>query len=301
MRDERSPSLEELPGALAASVEPADRALGTQVLVALGQRPVASALGDPDPRVQRAAAMGALSLSPSQRRRALAPGLPAVRDEAARQVLAFLEDDVDDGGRTTYELLQQARGGGADAPLAAMALARRSGEELEVQVDVLLASSDPVLRAHVARGLGASQMRDATGRLARAYLFEVDVEVRRALVTALGMRLADDVAPARHEVLSLAARLDPDRITRDAARRADTGGDAPVAPASHEVAWIRLLAAPGASLPASSTPVMATLTGVDGLARPLVFDDDGYALIGGLPPGEGHLRLASRVIAYESP
>jgi len=300
-RDQRSPTLESLPGVLATSADPVDRALATQVLVALGRRSLASALGDADARVERAAAMGALALSSSQRERALADGLPAVRDEAARQVLAFLLDDTDDVVTTTHVLLEQARGGGADAPAAAMALAHRSGDELEAQVDALLASSDPVLRAHVARGLGASHARSATGRLARAYLFEPDVGVRRALVLALAARKGDEGAPARREVLSLAAHLDPDRITRDAAARAEAGAALPVAPAAHEVAWVRLLAAPGASLPVPTTPAMATLTGVDGLARPVVFDDDGYALIGGLPPGEGRLRLASRVTAYESP
>jgi len=298
VRGERSVALEALPGTLAASADPVDRALAAQVQVALGLRPLASALGDPDARVQRAAAMGALALAPSQREVALAGGLPVVRDEAARQVLALLLYDVGDAVTSTHDLLERARGGGADAPLAAMALAHRSGDELEVQVDALLASTDPLLRAHVARGLGASRARDATGRLARAYAFEADVDVRRALVLALAARTDDEGSPARREALSLAARLDPDRVTRDAAARIETG----VAPAgAREVAWVRLLAAPGATLPATAAPTTATLTGSDGLARPLVFDDDGYALVGGLPPGEARLRLASRVTAYESP
>lgn len=297
-RAERSLALEALPDTLAASPDPVDRALATQVQVALGRRPLASALTDPDVRVQRGAAMGALALSPPQRALALAGGLPVVRDEATRQVLAFLVDDADDSASSTYELLEQARGGGADAPVAALALAHRSGEGLESQVDALLAANDPVLRAHVARGLGASRARDATGRLARAYAFEADVEVRRALVIALAARTDDAGSPARRQALSLAARLDPDRITRDLAARAEAGLEPPGAPAVHEVAWVRLLPAAGASLPSSTT---ATLTGVDGLARPVVFDDDGYAVVAGLPPGEARLRLASRVTAYESP
>jgi hypothetical protein len=85
---------------------------------------------------------------------------------------------------------------------------------------------------------------------------------------------------------------------RDVAARAEARIAAAGGPATGEVAWVRLLAAPGASLPSWTT---GTLTGVDGLSRPLVFDDDGYALVGGLPPGEARLRLASRVTAYESP
>jgi HEAT repeat protein len=299
LREERSVALEALPGTLAASPDPIDRALAAQVQVALGLRPLASALGDPDARVQRAAAMGALALSPSQRELALAGGLPVVHDESARQVLALLLDDAGDAVTSTHDLLERARGGSVDAPLAAMALAHRSGDDLEVQVDALLASSDPLLRAHVARGLGASRARDATGRLARAYAFEADVEVRRALVLALAARTDDEDSPARREALSLAARLDPDRVTRAAAARIDVG--AAHEARQREVAWVRLLAAPGASLPTPAAPATATLTGSDGLARPLVFDDDGYALVGGLPPGEARLRLASRVSAYESP
>ena len=179
-----------------------------------------------------------------------------------------------------------------------MALARRSGDELTAQVDALLASSDPTLRAHVARGLGASHAHDAAGRLAQAYAFEPDVEVRRALVQALAARVDDAGAPARREALALAARLDPNRVVRDIAARAAEGTAPGRGPATDEVAWVRLLAAPGASLPPWTT---GTLTCADGLSRPLVFDDDGYALVGGLPSGEARLRLASAVTAYESP
>jgi hypothetical protein len=298
VRGERSAQLDALPGMLATSPDPVDRGVATQVQVALGERSLASALGDADPPVQRAAAMGALALSPSQRGLAVAAGLPVVRDEAAREVLAFVTDDADGAGVPTLALLEHARGGGADAPLAAMALARRSGDELEPQVDALLASSDPALRAQAATGLGASHARDATGRLARAYEFEADVEVRRALVRALAARLDDAAAPARRDALSLAARLDPDRVTRTLAARAEAGEPLPSPPAAREVAWVRLLAAPGATIPSATC---GTLTGADGVARPVVFDDDGYALVPGLPAGDARLRLASRVGAYESP
>jgi HEAT repeat protein len=298
VRGERSLPLEAHLAAAVASADPVDRALAVQILVALGQRPLASALADPDPRVQRGGAMGALALPPSERARAVAVGLPVVRDEPARQVLAFLLDEADDTVASTRDLLDRARSGAADAPLAAMALARRSSDELAEPVDALLASSDPVLRAHVARGLGASATSDATGRLARAYDFETDVEVRRALIRALASRTQDEQATYRREALALAARLDPDRITRDLAARAEAGEPLQGTAAMREVAWLRLVAAPGASLPPATT---GTVTGVDGLARPVVFDDDGYALVGGLPPGQALLRLASRSTAYQSP
>ena len=111
VRGERSSRLEPLPGTLAASSDPVDRALAAQVQVALGQRSLGVRLGDPDARVQRGAAMGALALSPSQRRLAVAAGLPGVGDEAARQVLAFLLDDEEGAPSPTHELLEHARGG----------------------------------------------------------------------------------------------------------------------------------------------------------------------------------------------
>jgi hypothetical protein len=39
----------------------------------------------------------------------------------------------------------------------------------------------------------------------------------------------------------------------------------------------------------------------DGLSVPIVFDDDGYAIVPGAPPGEGRVVLAPRLPAYESP
>ncbi len=298
VRGERSRALDSLPGALAASADPLDRALSAQVRVALGERTLASGLGDPDVRVQRAAAMGALALSPAERDRACSAGLPPVHDDAAQQVLSFLAGEADDGSIPTRELLERARAGGADAPPCAMALARRGDDDLASQIDALLASPDPVLRAEVARGLGGSHSPDATGRLARAYLFEPAVDVRRALVQALAARTVDAGAPERQGALSLAASLDPDRVTRDTAARAQAGLAPAGSNALREVAWVRLVAAAGAALPAATT---ATLTGADGITRPVVFDDEGYALVGGLPPGEARVRLASRVTAYESP
>ncbi|MDP9001648.1 MAG: hypothetical protein M3O46_16235, partial [Myxococcota bacterium] len=65
-----------------------------------------------------------------------------------------------------------------------------------------------------------------------------------------------------------------------------------------EVAWLRLTPAPGATVPRDMT---AALVGSDGIARPIAFDDDGYALVPGMPPGEARLRLAPRLPPYEAP
>jgi hypothetical protein len=198
----------------------------------------------------------------------------------------------------TLTLLEQAKSGSVDAPLAAMEFAARADESLGDAVAALLASHDPVLRAHVARGLARSAASDAVGRLADAYAFETDLGVRRALVEALAARTADAAAPLRRSSLELAATLDPDRLVRAAARRALDGAPPPARPPHDDVAWLQLAAAPGARLP---TGEAAMFVESDGTARPVAFDEDGYAIVPGVAPGEATVRLAPRVQAYEAP
>jgi hypothetical protein len=63
------------------------------------------------------------------------------------------------------------------------------------------------------------------------------------------------------------------------------------------VAWLRVVPAEGATLPRELT---GALIDGRGAALPLVFDEDGYALVPGLLPGDTRLRLAPRLPAYES-
>jgi len=99
----------------------------------------------------------------------------------------------------------------------------------------------------------------------------------------------------RRDTLQLAARLDPDAVAREAARRALEGKEAPQSGLVPEVAWIQVTAAEGAPLPSGQT---ALLIRSDGLAVPIAFDDDGYALVPGVPPGAAHLRLTPRLPEY---
>lgn len=198
----------------------------------------------------------------------------------------------------TLTLLEHAKAGGVDAPLAAMEFAARADDTLGDALAGLLASRDPVLRAHVARGLARSRAGDAVGRLAGAYAFETDLGVRRAVVEALAKRTTDAGAPLRRSTLELAATLDPDRLVRSSARRALEDAPPPARPPHDDIAWLRLAAAPGARPPAGET---ATLVESDGTARPIAFDADGYAIVPGVAPGEATVRLAPRVQAYEAP
>jgi HEAT repeat protein len=277
--------------ALAASADGADRAVGVEALVVLGERPLAKALEDTDPRVRRAAAMaGGVAATAAER---LLARLGTETDEPTRVVLAAGLAGGDPGGRVpTAVLVERAQAGGGDAPLAALALAQRADDELAPRVDALLASHDPWMRAHVARGLAASAARDVTGRLGGAFAWEPVPEVRRALVEALAARTGEDAdAPSRRQALELAAWLEPDAVTREEARRALDGARPPARPAGHEVAWLRVVAAEGATRPKDLT---GAVVGEDGVARPVVFDDDGYALVPGMPPGDAQLRLDAR-------
>ncbi|MGD0523572.1 MAG: HEAT repeat domain-containing protein [Polyangiaceae bacterium] len=302
VRGERSARGDALFAALAASGDGADRALGVEALVALGERPLGDALGDRDPRVRRAAAMASFARGGGRGTgaEALTARLAVEPDETTRQVLAAGLAEGDPAGVVpTTTLVDRAEAGGPEAALAALALARRADEELTPKVDALMASRDPLMRAHVARGLAGSRAPDAVGRLARAYTWEPFAEVRRALVEALAARPeAERAAPSWREAMELAARLDPDRVTRARAQRALAGRALPSERArGPEVAWLRVLPAEGAALPRELT---ATLVDASGEARPIVFDEEGFALVPGLPPGDARVRLAPRLPAYES-
>jgi hypothetical protein len=298
LRGDRSARLDALIDALATSLDPRDRAVGMEALVALGERSVGEALVDGDARVRRAGAMGAMGRWDTRTAAQLLARAVIESDEPTRGLLALGLMDKDAGyAAPTSALAERATAGGPDAPLAAFALAVRDEGRLEERVDALLTAHDPVLRAHVARGLAPSRAPDATGRLCGAYTWEADKTVRRAIIAALSVRSA---SPERQRVLELAARLDPDRQTRATAatalspRSVDGRANAAQVP---EIAWIRLVAAPGATRPPDSAALLARS---DGLAVPIVFDDDGYALVPGVPPGEAQLRLAPALPAYSA-
>jgi hypothetical protein len=122
------------------------------------------------------------------------------------------------------------------------------------------------------------------------------VLVRRALVAALAERIADATAPSRKTTLTEAARLDPDAQVRFIASRALEGRVAELRSAPvPEIAWMRLTEASGKAPPAGGEPFLAALVRSDGLAVPFAFDDDGYAHIPGVPPGEARVIFTPRV------
>ena len=302
LRGARSARLDALLVSLTASRDPRDRAVGVQALVMLGERALDGALADGDARVRRAAALGAMGRWDSRTAGALLARAALEQDEPTRRLLALgLAGGDDDEVIPSSELVERARAGGPDAPLAAFALARRDEERWKGRVDELVASRDPLLRAHAARGLGANRAADSTGRLVRAYGWEADATVRRAIVGALASRGGTSPPAATWTTLDLAARLDPDGEARAIATAGLAGTfreDARDKGRIPEIAWVRLVPAEGAHAPRDASALLAPS---DGLAIPIVFDDDGYALVPGVLPGEAVLRLAPRLPTYSPP
>jgi cellulose synthase operon protein C len=298
VRGERTGSSDDAVKRLASSPTANLRALGVFARVALGDADAEAFLDDKDARIRRAAAMGALAnantAEGSDNPSVFLKRLAREEDPITRQVLAFgLLGGDPDGLVKTETLIDRAESGGGDAPLAAFALARRADEKTARKVGQLLASKDSAVRTHAARGLAVASLPDATGRLAEAYDYETDVDMRRAVIAALAARTQDATAPSRKETLSLAAELDPDGVVRQTARRALAGAPTASDPSfAHEVAWLRITLEGGA---APGEAYVGSLVRSDGIAVPIAFDEEGYVLVPGLPPGESRLVLAPRL------
>lgn len=302
IRGERHPQLHALVERLAAGSDPLDRALATEIRVAAGEVDLEGALGDGDPRVRRAAILGAMALGGDRglaARRSMLARWRSEPDAPARALLAMGLPEDERGAVSNFVLEERVRSGEADAVLAATALAQRGGDEVQAFAASLVQSRDPVMRAHAARGLGASAYAQATGTLERAYAWEGDALVRRAILAALARRRDPGAAETARRTFALAARLDPDRVARWTAQRALAGRDAGNADAAtgSEIAWLQLVPATGAAPLVGATGLLVLPSG---MGVPVAFDDDGYALVPGLPPGQARLRLAPRLPAYSA-
>jgi HEAT repeat protein len=299
-RGERSLRLDALVESLARSADPSNRAVGVEILVALGQASIEGALADGDAAVRRAGVLGSIARWTPGTGELLLSRLAVEPDASTRIVLATGLIDGDPHEIVpTSRLVQRLRAGGPDAPLSALALAARSSEAGAV-VDQTILSRDPVMRAQTLRGLGASRGDDVVGRIVAAYAWEGDADVRRAAIEALTRHPAE-AAMAGRSTLMHASSMDPDEGARWTAARALDGmppertmnGDG----TPRAIAWLRLAPTAGSSgLPGETALVIRS----DGVAVPVAFDDDGYALVPGMPPGEATLRLAPRLPPYSS-
>ncbi len=280
---EHSAHLDAALESLLTSESPADRSAAAWGLSRLDPERGAKLLSSKDDAIVRGAARNAFlpemagaaarrlaSEKDPLTRTALSSALavPAARDQVPTRVLMALID-----------------AGGAAAPLAAAALAARDDASLRPKLVALLASDDPLLRSHVALGLGDSRDPTALGVLEARYLREPDPRVRRAVVSALSRR----PEPVRRRTLQLAASLDPDRDTRQAARLALR--QRKLSPLGHGTAsvWLELSRSGGGQ----PGPVAARVVTVTGLALPAVADPDGLLVVSGLPTGPMELSLAA--------
>ncbi len=287
VRGERSMPAEEKLAEMERSVDAMDRAVAIQARVALGLEDAATQLSSRDKEHRRAALMGLMSRDKAARtlfaERLVKDDDPAVRELAS---VALLSDDDTAPKVTSAWLSDRATSGGSDAPLAVLAYVRRAEEKDLAKVDVFLSSSDHVVRIHAVRGLGPSVMPQSTGRLANVYAFDPDARVRKAALSALLQR-PEKAAPLYRETVREAATLDPDADIRFIAQAALS--DRKIAPPQgNEAAWIRVTS--GGAL-ATEQPFTATYLSPDGTATPMVFDREGHAVVLGLPPGKGLLRM----------
>ncbi len=204
--------------------------------------------------------------------------------------------------------------GGAARPLALRALAGRVDVEVGTGVAHYLDHPDPLLREHVARGLGESGRSSAVGLLVNRLELETDEGVRRAIVMALAGHTGRTVS----HWLERAARLDPSPRVRSVARLGLAGVPLADPVPGQELLWtvlrVTVVESPpgnelagnaasenqatrsratetdGAKAGAASVGP-ALLSVAPGLALPLFADPSGVLVVSGLPASHLGIRL----------
>jgi len=262
-----------------AQGDPSDRAAAAWARAVLEPSSAVAAFASREPAVLAATARAARS---EELAAAATARLATVKDPVLATALAgalAVPGAADAVPTRTLVALVEARG--AAAYVAAFALALRDSETLRPELRELLASDDPILRAHVARGLAASAEESAVGLLGDAYRAEPDAAVRRAIVGAL----AERTEAGRRATLELASALEPDDAARELARAALRGTRPPTTPPRGAM-WVRLT-------PSSAEPPFALLESSRGLSLPFAADPDGMLTVVGLLPGPVELELAT--------
>jgi len=198
----------------------------------------------------------------------------------ARSALAFvLLRPSGRRGVTSRVLSELVLEGNAAAPLALRALASRDDPHFDAFAEAYLAHPDPILRCHVARGLGESRRASAIGLLARSYEFESDETVRHALVRGLSQRRGLTVRRA----LELAAKLDPSPRVRAAARLGLGGVELGDPPRGSEFFWAELRSNVDSTMePGPGRGASGLLHVAPGLALPVFADPAGILLVAGV-------------------
>jgi HEAT repeat protein len=268
---------------LETSGDPSSRALGAWGRSLLDPDAARAALESGDEARTLAAARNALLFDEKLAARA-AVLMAATKSERIRAALgSALAWRSGRDAVSSHDLLGYAESIPALAPLALRALAERSDPQLEPVLERHLNDPDPVLRAHVARGLGDSADPSASGRLIARYEFEPDPTVRHAIVSGLAGR------PGRlvQKALELAATLDPSAPVREAARRSARGERQGDPEPQRELCWIEL----AATRSEARTDAAALLVVGPGLALPVFPDPDGMLIVAGVSTETAELRF----------
>ncbi len=175
---------------------------------------------------------------------------------------------------TAEQLAAWAEFGGPASLQAAYRLGIRDPRVVRERTDALLGGTSPLVRAHVALGLGESPEPAAAARLEHAYRFEAEASVRLAIVRALSLRSE----PPRARVLGLASALDPDDEVRAAAESALRGArHVSVFEAGNYASWLALVTSNAEDEHALRARVVEHV-GRSGLAIPTLSSPDGVAL-----------------------
>ncbi len=316
LRDAPEALEKRLLAALAAPKGSSERAVGVFGAVALGLRDAVDVVGacSRPPAIARrstrrraARSLGASAPSPPSRRSSRrSPGSGAASPPGAASAAKSGDAAPDPAAISAGVALLAEPGGGAIATSRLAALAEAGGPLSPLAARALAARDDEVVRGGIERLLEGERSRRARARrarprerpharqrllLARAYRFEDDPAVRRAIVRGLSRR----AEVQRRRVLVAARDLDPDEgcaRSRGLPSPASTRGRSIFrAPRWRRASWVAIVPNDqSASRSASSRP--ARLVRPDGLAVPVVADPDGVLLVPAVPPGASAVLLA---------
>jgi hypothetical protein len=210
-----TPSLE-LTRSLVHSKRREDRWAGVWARAALDPA-YAEAQLDSESLLVLSAAMATALVQPEGFFEACAARLEREKDAARRELFGLALSSRARDLVPSHWLAEWIDAGSPLAPLAIRALAEREDTRFAARVNAALSSTHVATRAAAALGLGESAAPEATGKLAVAYRFETEDDVRLALVVAASRRAA---SPSKEAMLRTASTLDVDPRVRHAARLA---------------------------------------------------------------------------------
>ena len=281
-------------GTLSKSSDPADRFVGVFGLVFTGRAQIKTIAKSEDPLALVAACNA--SVSAVSQRAECKNALAKTTDMESREAFAaslFRDATID--GVSTSTLFEWAETPATSAPVFARLLGSRDAESVRPRIERLLFSGDPDVRAQMAIGLGESTQPSVVSLLARAYAFEQDPVVRRAVVTGIASVHAKRRTVVGRRWLETAEMLDPDTIVRATAHRGLSGNRRfPIEQGEHML-WLRV----GTGSDDGMTGVYAVRVVLpDGSTISAVTAPDGEVLIPSMAPGLVSVRAGGTSLGY---